>query len=117
MLYLHANDERPAIMHNKQLIFMLSMKRINTLTDNHSFVPNPGQIDILLFMALIERIPLTLHTLDSFEVPSSSVYIEGIDYLHKKLTISRTDSSISKKYGYVYVEQSHPDSSVIPLIV
>lgn len=81
MIYLHTDDERTATMHDERSIFTLSMKPINTLLNNHSFVPISGQTDILLFMALRERIPLTLYNSDSSEVHSSNVYIEGIDYL------------------------------------
>lgn len=117
MIYLRADDECSAIMHDERSTFTLSMKPINTLLNNHSFVPISGQTDILLFMALRERIPLTLHHLDSSEIHSSSVYIEGIDYLQKKLTIRYTDSSLSNEYSYVHENPSYPDSLVIPLVL
>lgn len=117
MIYLHIDDERPTTMHDERSTFTLSMKPINTLLNNHPLVPIPGQADILLFMALRERIPLTLHPLDSSEVHSSNVYIEGIDYLQKKLTIRHMDSSLSNEYGYVHENPSYQESSILPLIL
>jgi len=117
MLYLHTNDECSITTHEKPSTFTLPMNQINMLPDNHSFIPTSRQTDILLFMALRERIPLILHTLDSSEIHSINVYIEGIDYLQKKLIIRRMDSSISNKYDYVYEEESYLDSLVTPLIL
>ncbi|KOP31417.1 hypothetical protein ADM98_00790 [Exiguobacterium sp. BMC-KP] len=116
MIYLRSDDARPATMHDERSTFTLLMEPINTLLNNHSFISIPGQTDILLFMALRERISLTLHHLDSSEVHSSSVYIEGIDYLQNKLTIRDTDSSLSNEYSYVHENPSYQDSSVVPLI-
>lgn len=62
------------------------------------------QLDILLYMVLRERIPLTLFVTAGSDVSSETVYKEGIDYLTCSLTLSMADSAVLSEFHYVYME-------------
>lgn len=62
------------------------------------------QLDILLYMALQERIPLTSFVTPGSDVSSETVYIEGIDYLRRSLTVRTADSAVLSEHHYVYSE-------------
>ena len=69
------------------------------------------QLDILLYMALRERIPLYSYVTPGFDVPPETVYIEEIDYLRRSLTLSVADSAVLNKHHFVYTD-GRPSSDV-----
>lgn len=62
------------------------------------------QLDILLYMAMRERIPLTSCITPGFDVPPETVCIEGIHYLTRSIILSIADSTVLSEHHYVYME-------------
>lgn len=63
-----------------------------------------NQLDILLYMALRERIPLMLSVTPESDLSLETVYIEEIDYLRRSLTVRSADSATVSEHYYVYKE-------------
>lgn len=84
------------------------------LTEEFDFPVCTEQLDILLYMTLRERIPLTSCITPGFDVPTETVYIEGIDYLTRSLTLSMAGSAVLSEHHYVYMEgQPSSDENLV----
>lgn len=55
-------------------------------------------------MALREQIPLMLSVTPESDLSLETVYIEGIDYLRRSLTVRSADSATVSEHHYVYKE-------------
>lgn len=105
---ISASTENPAIC--------LSINRTTILRENSS-ISISNQVEIIMFMALQERIPLQLLTPDISKNLSELVYIEGIDFQNQKLTIRHLSSSSSSQHHYIHEDKAFSQNPCLLLTI
>lgn len=86
-------------------VVCLSLDESIALRDDSS-VSIMDQMEIIMFMALRERIPLSFRTMDDSRNSTELVYIEGIDFQRHQLTLRHMSTSSSSHHNYMRDEGS-----------
>lgn len=105
---ISASTENPAIC--------LSINR-TTILQGDASISISNQVEIIMFMALQERIPLLLLTSDVSKNLSELVYIEGIDFQHQTLTIRYLSSSSSSQHHYIHEDDAFSQNPCLLLTI
>lgn len=100
MQHLHTNPTHSTSQHTLYPTLNLSMDKTFFFYATSS-TPSTDQIKIILYIALRERIPLSLRTTENTESTSELVYIEEIDFQKRQLTICRINDASLTRYCYV----------------
>jgi len=100
MQHLHTNPTHLISQHTSYSILSLSMNETLFFHDTSS-TPSTDQIEIVLFIVLRERIPLSLQTTEDAELISERVYIEEIDFQKRQLTLCRINDASLTRYCYI----------------
>lgn len=100
MQHLHFNPTHSISQHTLYSTLNLSMDETLFFHDMSS-TPSTDQIEIILFIVLRERIPLSLQTTENAEPISERVYIEEIDFQKRQLTLCQINDASLTRYCYV----------------
>lgn len=106
MQHLQNEIVHPTSPNIMSSVVCLSLDQSIALRDDSS-VSIMDQMEITMFMALRERIPLSFRTTDDSGNSTELVYIEGIDFQRHQLTLRHMSTSSSSHHNYMRDEDSH----------
>lgn len=106
MQHLQNEIVHPTSPNIMSSVVCLSLDQSIALRDDSS-VSIIDQMEITMFMALRERIPLSFRTTDDSGNLTELVYIEGIDFQRHQLTLRHMSTSSSSHHNYIRDEDSH----------
>ena len=106
MQHLQKEMTHPAPLHTMNRPICLSIDSSISL-HNESSVPVTYKMEVMLFIALRERIPLSMRQTNDSGSSKELVYIEEVDFESRQLTLFHMNDSSLSYHRYIQDDSLH----------